>query len=332
MERQHYLDVAKGLLILLVVMHHLPMVANQVIGIESPVLSLLNKSRVLYTPFFMASFFVITGMCTDFDKSIQKYLNSNFKSILIPAFCLGFINEWLQLIRIGCMDPIQYAKLGFHTFLTDGGPFWFLAALFVAKFFYRIIYCVNNKYICMLLSLSMMVIGVIANNLSLKEYWQVYHAFALLPFLGIGKFLKGITLSKKSILVCWVGYFIALLTCKLYSINIPSVTQIINLTVIEIPLFLFMATTGTIVIISFSKFINTNRIIEYYGINSIIVYGLHLSVLAILTELFRNMSAYDNTLLSLMAVLFSYLLSLLVLSLFIKVLNKPFLKVLIGKF
>lgn len=120
-ERCHFIDVAKGILILLVVLHHQPMIDKEN-GIENTFLLCLGNASSYYNAFFMPAFFVITGYCTNFySKSISHFFVHQVLSIMLPAFCLGALSVWLHLIGEGCADPIEYCKIGFKTFVISGG-------------------------------------------------------------------------------------------------------------------------------------------------------------------------------------------------------------------
>ena len=63
-ERIHYIDVAKGLLIILVILHHFPQLMDQY-GVSNPFLQFLDSASDYYNAFFMPTFFIITGYCTN---------------------------------------------------------------------------------------------------------------------------------------------------------------------------------------------------------------------------------------------------------------------------
>lgn len=143
--RLHYIDIAKGLLILTVLCHHVPHV-SAIYNVDNAFVDFLKSTSVIYISFFMPAFFIITGYCTNFSKyNFMKFFLNNCKSILLPAFCLGFISMWLKLCSSGCTDLYEYCKLGFRTLIVQGGPYWFLASLFLSKMIVKIWVVSTNK-------------------------------------------------------------------------------------------------------------------------------------------------------------------------------------------
>ena len=89
-ERLSYLDVAKGLGILLVVLHHIVNVCNR-LGLNNTTLQLLDRQNVLYCCFFMQMFFMVSGYCTNFNKPFKSFLLSRTKTLLVPFLFFGVL-------------------------------------------------------------------------------------------------------------------------------------------------------------------------------------------------------------------------------------------------
>ena len=90
-ERLHYIDIAKGLLILLVVYDHLPDMYLYSLKLHNNYISELNNWQWIYKLFFMPAFFAITGMCSNFDKTFIPFLVNNFKSLIVPNIIIGIL-------------------------------------------------------------------------------------------------------------------------------------------------------------------------------------------------------------------------------------------------
>ena len=195
--RLHYIDVAKGLLILIVLCHHVPHV-SAIYDVDNFFVDFMKSSSVLYISFFMPAFFIITGFCSNFKKSgCVKYFLINCKTILLPAFCLGFISMWLQLLSSGCTDLFEYCKLGFRTLIVQGGPYWFLSSLFLSKMIVKIWLELtsgisnNKRYdIYTLLFFIMLLLMSVAMNGRMTNIWFVIHALGLSVFLFIGSLIR----------------------------------------------------------------------------------------------------------------------------------------------
>lgn len=66
-ERLHYIDVLKGILILLVVVGHTTWQA-ETNGVDNVLFLSMKEINFMIVPFFMAAFFAVTGYCANFDK------------------------------------------------------------------------------------------------------------------------------------------------------------------------------------------------------------------------------------------------------------------------
>lgn len=94
-----YVDVAKGILITLVVFLHVPHFLMGVPAYENDgFLQMMKNLQFLYAPFFMSAFFVLTGYCSNFDKDFSKFLTSSLKTTVLPCFTITPI---IYIIRGG---------------------------------------------------------------------------------------------------------------------------------------------------------------------------------------------------------------------------------------
>lgn len=214
--RLHYIDVAKGLLILTVLCHHVPHV-SAIYNVNNAFVDFLKSTSVIYISFFMPAFFIITGYCTNFFKyNFIKFFLNNCKSILLPAFCLGFISLWLKLCSSGCTDLDEYCKLGFRTLILQGGPYWFLASLFLSKMIVKI-WMVSTKKISKnrnydiytLMFFLMLLCLSIVLNVRVSNVWYFVHAFGLSVFLCIGSLIRKYNyLEKPFVMLSGGGYIV----------------------------------------------------------------------------------------------------------------------------
>lgn len=125
--RLNYLDLAKGLLISLVVFHHIPYVLRNVdpsIYIEDMI-----KMEVFYTSFFMCAFFMITGMTFCPNGTLWTFVKKNFRALILPGILLAIINRITLSYLLGKELRIDIIGL-----LVRGGEYWFLTSLFCSNF------------------------------------------------------------------------------------------------------------------------------------------------------------------------------------------------------
>ena len=199
-ERLLYIDVAKGILILFLLMGHaLLFIKNE--GIDDSFINGFQHARLyIWTPYYMPAFFVITGFCSNFNKPFPTFIWQNFKMLKIPAMIFG---TFLVLVTMTSRHTFSFQRVFNHVaFCVVDSGLWFLDALFISK----VIYWVLLKFICnrMLLFLAcfpVFLLGFILfkNNIPHKDYGNICHALMLTIFLFVGQQLKimQITLSKK---------------------------------------------------------------------------------------------------------------------------------------
>lgn len=339
-ERLKYIDVAKGILIFLVIIHHLPQLAKEH-GISNEFLLLLDTFSDYYVAFFMPAFFIITGICTNFTKlGLVKFVQHQFATIMLPAFCLGAVSVWISLLAKGCTIPLEYCKIGFKTFIVSGGSFWFLTALFLAKIIFRIwlevlsklkievgrLYIIYTTIFCLLL----IIIGCICLKNNIFNIWQFEHALVLTVFLFIGQLFK-IYNFEKIYLYCGGVYVIAIFCFNIFNWKIPYVTAMFNIDIENLISFLMLAVFGTMLVLYISKRIRGNMLLEYFGKNSLIVYTLHISVLYLVLNVGINVLGIAIAS-SKYFVLLNLCLTILLLKILVWLFNLKYFRFLQGKF
>ena len=338
-ERLHYIDVAKGLLIFLVIIHHQPQLAREY-GISNGFLVACDNFSNYYDAFFMPAFFIITGYCTNFIKqTFGKYVLHQTSTIMLPAFCLGAVSVWISLIGKGCTSPIEYCKIGFKTFLVSGGAFWFLTALFLSKLIFRVwmsvlcrmkmtphvYYNLLTGVFCALLYL----IGCLLHQNGVRDVWWFEHGLTLTMFLYVGQLFRQFGMTDKMLVFGFV-YVALIVSISLLGIRHPYITAGLNAYAWDLPLFLLLAVLGSMMTLYISKLISKNKFLEYLGKNSLIIYCLHIATLSAVNNIgvrYIGLTSVGTVWFSLLQLSFTVLLLLF----FSWLLNKKYLKVLQGK-
>ena len=88
--RDSSIDVMKGILILLVILNHITGVALK-LGMENKTVNVLHICRYLYIPFFMPAFFIITGYCSNFNKSFKAIVINGIKTLILPSVVFSIL-------------------------------------------------------------------------------------------------------------------------------------------------------------------------------------------------------------------------------------------------
>ena len=126
-ERIHYFDIMKGILILMVIIGH----TNSIETLTSTELKQFPfhltqyVSCNLFTPHFMAGFFLVTGYCSNFQKRISEQIVTDFRRLIVPAFIINAL--------MNCISGIN--TITFRSIVVLP---WFIIALFVAKLMVKV--------------------------------------------------------------------------------------------------------------------------------------------------------------------------------------------------
>ena len=295
-ERIPYIDAAKGLLILIIIGHHIPLYADVICqhvapfyidafghnpaGNDIAFLSMTNwikKLQPFYSSFFMSAFFIITGLCSSFDKKFWPFLYSNAKYLLLPNCLYIILRKAPFALAFG--QPFDIVTI-LRNILITGGE-WFTITLFIAK----VIYWFAGKYLshdilrCFVLLMLLLVGAVLYGRV--HEVWYFWHALALMPFLEIGRILRVHPLRVTMRWACPVAFLILVCVYSFVGKVVPKVSYSSMITVMQAIPFLLMATMGTIGILEASKFVQTSRVLRFFGRNSLIAYYFHTAIIMV---------------------------------------------------
>ncbi|MBF90948.1 MAG: hypothetical protein CMP75_04220 [Flavobacteriales bacterium] len=260
MERSKWVDVYKGVAIILVVAGHI---------FDGPV-------RDLIFLFHMPLFFFISGYLYK-PKSYFNYFTKKSQSLLTPYFSFLLVFSVLYLLIDG--DVNIYALIyGGRELKGIYGVFWFVTCLFITQQFYNYFYKNFNPkslFIIMFFSLCFSYL----NSLILSEYylpWNLNVVFASLPLFYAGNIYKTRGLDSNYISLLGLSLLVIIFTLLFpeniydmkYSIyGIPFITFFSSLI-----LCLFVLMTSKI--LSRYKFLNS--ILSKIGLESSSIMYLHI--------------------------------------------------------
>ncbi len=309
--RLHFIDIAKGIAIILVIFAH------TFRG---------NALKTFIYAFHIPVFFIISGVFFNPNKytGFKSFLKLKFKSLLIPYiffYSLSFF-YWLiveRYIRPGANVPISTPLLGLFygtdtaSYMVPNGALWFLTGLFTAELILFIILKHSKKIFFRILWICLIGIGGYA--LSLYDVLRLPLSFnsslIAVVFLGFGYFIKDYikqrSIHKITILCAALVLFVAVyFLSKLNGIIDMDYTNYNN-----IFLFLASAILGSIALLLFSKLLNKQPILEYLGKFSIVLMGLSEPIKRAFIGLFSKLSAIPVSEIR-MSIVYSSIVTLLV--------------------
>jgi len=137
-KRLNWLDIAKGITILFMVLGHtsIPSVLSNFIW-----------------AFHMPLFFIASGWTTNWQKTDFKgFTKRKFRTLLVPFFVYSFVVLMIQILQ-GWDSFIHWIYNGWGSYAL-----WFIPVLFLASLLAKLIYSIKNRYI--LLGFTFILVGI----------------------------------------------------------------------------------------------------------------------------------------------------------------------------
>ncbi len=275
-KRIHWIDAAKGLGIILVIMSHAPM---------NPEL------RAFLFAFHMPLFFYLSGVV--FKPSRQApltFVKKKARGLLLPYFIFSAITyvTWFVLFRHlpftpgENVDPIHpftgiFLSTPENYQLTYNPAIWFLTCLFLVEllffFYYRLS---RGKWIGLFL-LTAAILGYGSTFLQFAIPWNGFVALTAVVFYGLGFLTKTFwkTYSWKIVAPITVSFFSLMYIIQSFNERIDMRGNILG----EAYLFYPAAILGMIAFLMLIQKLQHTKGLLYLGSNSIIVLLVHMPVL-----------------------------------------------------
>lgn len=330
-ERLHYIDIMKGITMLVVVFHHVLWITADIKGVTNNTVLFLSGWQDMLASFIMPAFFFCTGFCSSFDKPFKSFFISNFKSLLIPSLTVGIAFE---LIYGRALELPATLNMCMHQGFMF---FWFLYALFYGKMLFWLL----NKFVkdwraVILILLGLAFVGTACNDHNVLgwNFMQYRQTFNLLLYLGIGYYFKSIKQQDKILLWSSVAFVMGVIVSRIIPFTIPKVTAGFNCTLPEEPVHIFFALTGTFLILWLSKKIDKCLWLEEIGKKSLIIYVIHNAIIEHTTGLVFHdwLNGTSNIILSLLIILIMITVATASTYYICVLLNTKYLKWSLGKF
>jgi len=258
MKRIDSIDIAKGILIILVVVAH--------------VFQSGYVHDLIYS-FHMPAFFIISGMLLRYKNTTQKpmcdLLKSRLRSIAVP-FCFFEIYGCVtNILRFGFAQNIKGYIYNTLTCHFNNGVNWFLFSLFWSEIIFLICAkaCRNRYWLLLAISSLLFVVGLYTPSTNSMLY-SFRQAITCCLLLCIGYLSMRFLLDP--------SVFLALI-CSLIVVAYPFVFSATNMSGMEFanPLsFLLGSMCGTYLLMFIGKNIKS-KYLTLIGKNTIVIFGTH---------------------------------------------------------
>lgn len=269
-ERLPFVDVAKGILTILVIIYHIPpsMTLNTV-NCNSIIGDISYNTRIWFDAFFMPAFFLINGYCSHFNETAKLFAIKTIKTIVIPVITIVML---CKIVFTFGANPLGALGL----FKPSGN--WFILSFVIARCFVYILkrnIPSRNVIFGIFLVLTLLALCFSDNQLYPNPYyWK--QAFAGSLFIWIGYCLKSVVLNNRRLIILSLFYLFSMLFLITNSLHHPvMVIKLSAIGVWEIFPFVLLAVTGTAFVIFVAKNIKDNfisRHLKFIGKYSLIYY------------------------------------------------------------
>lgn len=201
-KREQWIDLARGILILMVVFFHLPILTRSLANnLETLVVMQVSS---IYLPFFIPAFFVITGMCSNFSYIVKDFVISNTKHLIIPMLSLSF---FARVIGWNIYDWSDFCSVEGWSYAVVG---YFILSLLISKSIYYFLHFINlSLYWRGLITLLLLLLVIVMNKCGIYNFLYFENALIFTFFIWLGDFLRNIhweRYAKYSLLVYLLLY------------------------------------------------------------------------------------------------------------------------------
>ena len=289
-----YIDMAKGLAIILVIVGHSSFVPH-------------IAKMILYI-FHIPLFFFLSGFTLNVRKyeTFSGYFLNKWKSLVVPFFLL---NIFVFLFQLFVMYPDQVLSFNILHFIKQllisdrlhiYFQLWFLNVLFLAHVFsYFILKRGWNLGQWMIIILSLFVLVYLGQKIYEKEYYLIWN-IDLVPvamiFILLGVWTKNNLHRLEKYFSVYFLPVVGVLTVLIGRMNYRlSGNQIVDLYYQQIGnhfLFYIAAISGIWSVLIFFKTLPESSIMKSIGQKTLIYYGVHSPIVLVLVEkLVKELSA-----------------------------------------
>ncbi|MCQ2077164.1 MAG: acyltransferase [Bacteroidaceae bacterium] len=287
-KRIEYIDIAKGICIILVAMNHYG-------------LTLEGQMGIMLQSFRMPLYFILSGLFFSKYSGFKEFTVKKINKLLIPFLSFLLFSFIIFLaIHIVKHDEIGYVffdKIYSKDVVMYDGPIWFLICLFFCGILFYVVTIISGKFkkpllILIILSLLIGCCGYFLGKNNINIPLWVDTAMTALPFYAFGYILRNYT----AFLIKQISYRISLPLCVIllgitYFFASPIGMWINFVIKSNIITFYLCGTLGTLAILLLSQCLDklkkfyTIKLVSYYGRYSICILVTHKLILGTISNI-----------------------------------------------
>lgn len=283
-DRIEYIDLAKGICILLVVLDHISG-SGYFAGGDYPMNEIFEQTR-------MPLYFILSGLFfKDYAGGIREFLLRKFNRILVPY--LFFM--CLYIVAVKAVYLLTGFSLG-----EVWAPLWFLLCLFWMNFIFATAYYAVRKAFAGEL-LSETVLGAIMLVIGIGGYYagdlplSIGSAMTSMPFLWMGYLLnRKMKFFGLEIGTAWSLLTSIVLLVALHYMYVGENFFYLNSYSAPLAMIYLSGVMGTLAVLLLSRVVKRLPVISYIGRYSIIVLCTHMAIVRIIMAVASTLPAYGE--------------------------------------
>lgn len=326
MKRIEWIDVCKGLGMILVVLGHL--------SLPTPMIKYILAVN-------MPLFFFLSGYTFNNLSSANNFIKKKFETLIKPYLIFAILTYLFWIIierRIGIGAEVNILKPFLGIFYANNisnwmifdGVLWFIPTLFcVELIFYFLSKKIEKRYLIPIL-LCFSIVGYLDSVYGkIRLPFGVNIAITGVVFFGIGYLIKQSNIINKiknsyKILIIIISFFITLIISQ-----INSTIHMYNNYYGNYYYFYIASISGIITWVNIAYLINKNNILCYIGKNTLLILAIHPKFIQILNFIFKKMLNFnvDNSIIFLTI----YMILIFILSIPIINFTNKYLPFILGK-
>lgn len=300
-DRVDWIDFAKGIGIILVIIGH----SMTRLGGEG----IQHIFIVLISSFYMPFFFFISGINFKSDMSWSVFLKKKWKGIMYPTIIFSIIlfggkfgiccldnrmNDFGEMVRLQGIDTLLMNRKSIVS------EYWFLPALFVSEIvcFTYLKYCLKIKPLFIISIVIFIMIKVCNAYFTLCLPFSLELGLILLNFIVSGIWiarrgqLERLTVSYKRLFLVGIVFLGGNIFERVIGADNVSIGA---LKTGSFFMFWINAYSGILAVIILAKMVKNIRVVNYFGKNSLSIYGMHYLFLEVFYFVCRDFVKEINT-------------------------------------
>lgn len=291
-KRDLTIDVAKGIGIFLVVLAHT--IKNEFVH------------NVIYM-FHMPLFFLLAGMTLKYSlkNDTKDFLIKKIKKVIVPYlfFCIVTFLYWAIIERKirGQMDISVVGNfINIFLFRINGDLYsyniamWFLPCLFISELLvYYLMKRVKSNKFRFMVSLIIFVLGYVMAINKVYLVFAIETAFIAQFFIFVGYYFSTVK-NKVNILAKVIAIILSICTV-IISLLLDNNIAMLGHNYGNIFIFVTSAIGGSYVVYELSSLIKNSKVLQFIGLNSLIILGFHEPIKRIVIKLFATILKVSDT-------------------------------------